>query len=1322
MSPKPSYRHALLLAMGLVLAATCIPDFATAEEQHTYVFDRMWPTLKQPWYFLKPSDVAFDNGGNVYVSDSSNSRIQKFTSSGVFVTYWGRHGVGLGEFDVPIDVAVDATGNVYVADVRNNRIQKFTTTGVFMTSWGSTGIGPGQFLDPNSVAVDATGFVYVADTHNHRIQKFTASGAFVTSWGSFGSEPGQFHNPNGVVTDGSGSVYVADTLNHRIQKFTASGTFVTSWGSFGFGPGQFSAPLGVAVDASRIVYVADAHNNRIQMFTASGVFLPGWMDGQFANPNGVSVDLLGNVYVADTYNHRIQKFTASGAFVSAWESQGSKLGQFGSPDGIAVDAAGNIYVADSGNHRIQKFAASGAFVTSWGSFGTEHGQFDSPNGIAVDASGNVFVSDASGHRIQRFTAAGEFVTTWGSYGFGPGEFISPVGVAVDASGNVYVTDWGNARIQKFTASGAFVTSWGSFGTEQGQFDSPNGIAIDASGNVYVSDASNHRVQKFTAAGEFVTTWGSYGFGQGEFISPVGIAVDASGNVYVTDWGNARIQKFASSGAFQTSWGEFGSERGQFGSLGDVAVDASGNVYVTDTTYNRIQKFKPVTIVSNAKSIVLAAGGAFSGNNLWDATQFCANFCYRTLAYQGFRKDTIRYFSSDSQLDLDNNALPDDVNGDVTNTNLHAAVIQWASGADSLVLYLVDHGGDQAFRMSGTETLNAFELKSWLDQVDPTIAGPIIVVYEACQSGSFLDVLSGPNRIIITSTQANESAYFLSTGTISFSSFFWTYVFNGSSVRESFDAAVAAVGQSIILQNPQISDPNNLAPTTYIGTGTKLEGDAPVIGAVSQAQVISGTATAELVADPVTDTDGVQRVWAVIQPPDFVPPLTDNPVQSLPSLELVPAAQDSPHWSGVYDGFTSEGTYTIAIYAMDRQTNTSSPKITSVSVSNPRSHKALIVAGGTQDDPLWTSYETGLRTVYNALRGQGYSDDEIRFYSPVTFVSGVDGLNALSNVHDAITTWAVENTQDLVVALVGPGTNESFALGAGESISRNQLDTWLDTLQTTLPSPVTVVHDATGSGNFIQNLTPPTGKLRYLVTSTSPDETAAFIANGDVSFSNYFWRRILNGATVGDAFTHARVAVRFSNKSQRALLECDSDGQTNRIGDEIAVRNFRLGAGILLAGDDPIIGSVSPGQSFPDGVASVTIFADQVTSVGTIARVWALVTPPGSKAEPVLYDLAHTGGTRYEVALNDFSVDGRYEMAIYAKDAEGTVSTPSLTFVQIGPETPADVDSNGEIDAVDVQLVINGALGLGGAFDCDIDASGGVDAVDVQLVVNAALGL
>ena len=131
--------------------------------------------------FLEPHGLVVDGSGNVYVADSFNSRIQVFDSSGSFLTEWGNNGDGLGQDDgqfvEPWDVALDGFGNIYVADFERFHIQKFDSSGAFLTKWGSLGSGNGQFDHPAGVAIDGSGNVYIVDQTLDRIQKFKVRAA-----------------------------------------------------------------------------------------------------------------------------------------------------------------------------------------------------------------------------------------------------------------------------------------------------------------------------------------------------------------------------------------------------------------------------------------------------------------------------------------------------------------------------------------------------------------------------------------------------------------------------------------------------------------------------------------------------------------------------------------------------------------------------------------------------------------------------------------------------------------------------------------------------------------------------------------------------------------------------------------------------------------------------------------------------------------------------------------------------------------------------------------------------------------------------------------
>src|SRR5262249_36829722 len=113
---------------------------------------------------------------------------------------WGSQGPAAGQFEAPKGIACDAGGLVYVADTFNNRIEKFTATGTLIGMWGTFGSGPGQFIDPPGIAIDGSGFVYVSDAYNDRIQKFTSSGTYITQWGSRERPDRHLHLPYAIAS------------------------------------------------------------------------------------------------------------------------------------------------------------------------------------------------------------------------------------------------------------------------------------------------------------------------------------------------------------------------------------------------------------------------------------------------------------------------------------------------------------------------------------------------------------------------------------------------------------------------------------------------------------------------------------------------------------------------------------------------------------------------------------------------------------------------------------------------------------------------------------------------------------------------------------------------------------------------------------------------------------------------------------------------------------------------------------------------------------------------------------------------------------------
>jgi DNA-binding beta-propeller fold protein YncE len=171
--------------------------------------------------FNRPTDVAWDAGGNIFVADGiGNARVAKFSSKGVFIKSWGSKGTGPGLFGTVLGIAVDTQGNVYVADGENKRIQVFDNNGAFKTQYTNVGApaalcitpGPNQFLySSNSNPpddIDVAGEIY----------KMKLDGTVVGRFGRAGKLPKEFGTVNAIDCRSENNLLVGEIGNMRVQK------------------------------------------------------------------------------------------------------------------------------------------------------------------------------------------------------------------------------------------------------------------------------------------------------------------------------------------------------------------------------------------------------------------------------------------------------------------------------------------------------------------------------------------------------------------------------------------------------------------------------------------------------------------------------------------------------------------------------------------------------------------------------------------------------------------------------------------------------------------------------------------------------------------------------------------------------------------------------------------------------------------------------------------------------------------------------------------------------------------------------------------------
>ena len=189
--------------------------------------------------FDYPGGIAVSARERVYVADQTNRRVQVFDRTGKFLAKWGEYGVKEGQFGGNVSpksrvggpqfVALDRDGNVYTTEGSVGRVQKFTADGKFLLAWGNNDDKPGSFggrydgrpaglQGPVGICLDGKGRVWVTSVGG-RVQQFTPDGKFLGRFGAPGEKAGQFVAPHGVAVDGKGHLYVVDSFNHRVQKF-----------------------------------------------------------------------------------------------------------------------------------------------------------------------------------------------------------------------------------------------------------------------------------------------------------------------------------------------------------------------------------------------------------------------------------------------------------------------------------------------------------------------------------------------------------------------------------------------------------------------------------------------------------------------------------------------------------------------------------------------------------------------------------------------------------------------------------------------------------------------------------------------------------------------------------------------------------------------------------------------------------------------------------------------------------------------------------------------------------------------------------------------
>ena len=581
----------------------------------------------------------------------------------------------------PSGVAVDRDGNLYIAEAGGHRIRRIdfrtraltTVAGSGRPGYGSDGLLATQTAldEPGAMAIDGSGNLYVAQSRLHRVRRIDAQTGVITSIAGTG-EPGsrgdgqlaaaaQLFSPSGLACRDS-KLVIADRGNRRIRRVDLqSGLIDTIAGGNGKGARVFRDPIGLAIAPSGEIFVADAEGHRIFRVDVAGrtsVFAGSGRPGLAGDGGPAPQSLLlsptmlaygpgGRLLIADTGNRRVRAVesgvirTVAGDGGIGYVADGPATSAFLRPEGFAFDGHGNLYVADGASHRLRFVDASKGLVSTIAGNGipgldgdggpAAAALLDAPGGVALDSTGNVYVADTGNRRIRRIDhITGQISTLAGTSTLdvpidtaraAETHLQAPVGIAFGPDGTLFLSD--GARILGVDVAAGTVRSVAAH-LGPGLSPSPGvaslpeprpdlrGIAVDAAGQVFVTDLRSNRVFQVDPRAGTVRVVAGSGMlgapGEGEPATQVGLrglfrlGLDARGNLLLPDPSDHCVRILdRASGLISTLLDQASIGEKEIPSFFDARTDPAGTIWVTNG--GRIQR-----VDLDAHRLVTVAGG------------------------------------------------------------------------------------------------------------------------------------------------------------------------------------------------------------------------------------------------------------------------------------------------------------------------------------------------------------------------------------------------------------------------------------------------------------------------------------------------------------------------------------------------------------------------------------------------------------------------------------------------------------------------------------------------------------------------------------------
>lgn len=287
----------------------------------------------------------------------------------------------------PFDPVIDGKGDVFLTDSSNTRVVELPAGGGAPMVIDPV-VGGAGLANPGGVAVDGAGNLYISDLDRNVVIVVPANGSVATLINPMVDGTG-LHYPCGMVIDGAGDLYIADVDNGRVVEVPAGSGAAVAIDPLVDGE-KLSYPVTLALDSAGDLFIADLFANRVVEIPANGgaaTAIDPSVNGQSLNfPYGIAVDAAGDLFIADA-NNRVVEVPGNGG--SATEITPTVNGEgLNDPIGIALDAGGDLFIADSKNNRMVEVVRAQAPAINFAATAAGTVSSDSPKTVAVENVGN----------------------------------------------------------------------------------------------------------------------------------------------------------------------------------------------------------------------------------------------------------------------------------------------------------------------------------------------------------------------------------------------------------------------------------------------------------------------------------------------------------------------------------------------------------------------------------------------------------------------------------------------------------------------------------------------------------------------------------------------------------------------------------------------------------------------------------------------------------------------------------------------------------------------------------------------------------------------